>query len=85
MKTTFFRREVEITETWVIRRPRVFIRSLCEQCGREVSLLPTDEAARLTCLDLSAFYILMENNFFHVYYFESATQPMVCLNSLCSI
>ena len=85
MKTIFFKAEVETTETWVIRRPRFFIRSLCAQCGREVSLLPTDEAARLTCLDLSAFYKLMENDFFHVHYFESTAQPFVCLNSLCSL
>lgn len=85
METTFFKAEIETTETWVIRRPRFFIRSLCEQCGREVSLLVPEEAARLTCLELNTFYSLMENNHFHLQYFDSAAQPFVCLNSLCSV
>ena len=85
METTFFKAEIEITETWVIRRPRFYARGLCEQCGREVSLLAPEEAARLACLEMPAFYGLMENNRFHLHYIGSAAQPFVCLNSLCSV
>lgn len=85
MEKTFFKAEIETTETWVIKRPRYFVRSFCVQCNREVSLLVPEEAARLTCLELSKFYLLMERDCFHVHHFGETMQPFVCLNSLCSI
>lgn len=85
MERKFFKAEIKTTETWVIKRPRRFMRNWCVQCGREVSLLVPEEAARLTCQDLSYFYFLMEQNQFHLYYFGVKSQPYICLNSLCSI
>ncbi len=87
METNFIKAEIETTETWVIRRRRYFIRGWCGECAREVSLLVPEEAARLACLDLRNFYVLMENNRFHVHYFGEAAkrQPFICLNSLCFI
>lgn len=85
MTRSFFKTQIETTETWVIKRPRSFIRGWCGQCGREVSLLIPEEAARLTCQDLGYFYFLMEQNQFHVFNFGITSQPFICLNSLCSV
>lgn len=85
MKTIFFKAEINTTETWVIKRPRYSVRSWCGQCGREVSLVMIDEAVRLACLDSDKFYELMELNNFHIHHFIEAKQPLICLNSLCSI
>jgi hypothetical protein len=87
METNFIKAEIETTETWVIRRRRYFIRGWCADCAREVSLLVPEEAARLACLELRSFYVLMENNRFHVHYFGEAAkrEPFICLNSLCFI
>lgn len=85
MEKKFFKAQIETTETWIIKRPRRFLRNWCWQCGREVSLLIPEEAARLTCQELNKFYFLMEQDFLHIYYFGPTTQPYICLNSLCSI
>lgn len=85
METKFFKAEITTTETWVIKRRRYSIRSWCGQCGREVSLLTAEEAARLACIETETFYELMKHNTFHIHYFHLTTQPFVCLNSLCSI
>lgn len=85
MEKTFFKAEIETTETWVIKRQRRFIRGWCGQCGREVSLLIPEEAARLTCLEIGYFRFLMEQNQFHLFYLGATRQPFVCLISLCSV
>lgn len=75
---------IETDEIWVIRRRRFFIRSFCPTCNREVTMIPPAEAARLVCRDLKTIYSLMENDFFHLFYFNGE-KPFICLNSLCSI
>lgn len=85
MNKSLFKAEIETTETWVIKRPRRFIRNWCRQCNREVSLLIPEEAARLTCMEMNSFYLLFEQNLFHIYYLGTKRQPYICLNSLCCI
>ncbi|MBX7170839.1 MAG: hypothetical protein K1X72_07775 [Pyrinomonadaceae bacterium] len=85
MSKTFFKAEIETTETWVLKRPRYFIRSWCGECNREVSFLVPEEAARLTCVEFRYFQFLMEQNQFHIHHFGAALEPYICLISLCSI
>ncbi len=75
---------IETNEIWVVRQPRCLVRARCETCGREVSFLPPNEAARIVCRDLSAIYALAAENRFHVQYFENG-KLFICLNSLCLV
>ena len=75
---------IETTEVYVIRRRRHFIRTWCEDCGREVSLVPPSEAALLTFQEPEAIYSLIEENRVHVRFFGE-NSPFICLTSLCLI
>lgn len=75
---------VEENETWLIRRRRYFTRRFCPRCGREVCMVPPDEAALLACRDVRSIYSFMETDDFHVIYVEGV-KPLICLISLCSI
>lgn len=73
---------IETSETFVIKRNRTFVRTWCEDCGREVSMLPLKEAALLTGHDVKAIRSMMENQHIHFCYLKPET-PAVCLRSLC--
>ena len=75
---------IETTEVYVIKHRRSFIRTWCEDCGREVSLIPPSEAALLTFQETEAIYTLMEENRVHFRLFGNQT-PFICLTSLCLI
>lgn len=75
---------IETNEIWVVKQSRCLVRAWCEECRREVSLLPPSEAARLVCCELSAIYSAMARDCFHIQYFEDA-KPLICLNSLCLV
>ncbi len=74
---------VETDEVWIIKRHRFFVHSFCLQCNREVSMIPPDDAALLSCRDIKTIYSLIEGNRFHISYFNNA--PLICLNSLCAV
>ena len=73
---------IETSETFIIKRNRTFVRTWCEECGREVNMLPLKEAARLTGHDVKAIHSMMENRHIHFCYLNPET-PSVCLRSLC--
>lgn len=73
---------IETSETFIIKRNRTFVRTWCEDCGREVSMLPLQEAALLTGHDVNAIRSMMENQNVHFCYLKSET-PSICLRSLC--
>lgn len=75
---------IETTEVFVIKHRRHFIRTWCEDCGREVSLIPPSEAALLTFQETDAIYSLMNENRVHFRFFGEQT-PFICLPSLCLI
>ena len=75
---------IETDEIWIIKRPRHIIRGFCRQCNRDVSMIPPEEAALLSCRDISVIYSFMNENNFHILYFNGG-KPLICLNSLCSI
>jgi hypothetical protein len=75
---------VEETETWLITRRRHYSRRPCPQCGRDVSVLPPEDAAMLMCRDLRSVEALIAGGELHVVADERGT-GLVCLNSLCSI
>ena len=52
---------IETVETFAIKRDRTFIRVWCEDCKREVSMLPPREAALLMGHDMPAIYSMMAN------------------------
>jgi hypothetical protein len=52
---------IETSETLIIKRNRTFVRTWCEDGGREVSMLPLYEAALLTGHDVKAVCSMMEN------------------------
>ena len=72
----------ETSEIFIIKRNRTFVRTWCEDCGREVSMTPLPEAALLTGHDVEAIRSMMENRHVHFSYLKSET-PSVCLRSLC--
>ena len=76
---------IETTEVYVIKHRRYFIRTWCEDCGREVSLVPPSEAALLTFQETGAIYSLMDENRVHFQLFETEQTPFICLTSLCLI
>jgi hypothetical protein len=73
---------IETSEVLIIRRKRTFVRNWCEDCGREVNMLPLPEAALLSGYDVKAIRSMMENRHIHFCYLKSAT-PCICLRSLC--
>jgi hypothetical protein len=79
IRTEFF---IETSETLIIKRNRTFIRTWCEGCQREVSMLPLREAALLSGHDVKTIRSMMENQHIHFCYLKSET-PSVCLRSLC--
>lgn len=76
---------IETTEVYVIRRRRLVFRAWCEDCGREVSLVPPTEAALLLFQAPDAIYSLMEERKIHFRYFAPQQTPFICLTSLCLI
>ena len=73
---------IETSEILIIKRTRTFVRSWCEDCEREVSMLPLPEAASLTGYDVKTIYSMMENQRTHFRYLKSEI-PYICLRSLC--
>ena len=73
---------IETSEILKIKRNRTFVRSWCEDCEREVIMLPLPEAALLTGHDVKAIRSMMENQHIHFCYLKSET-PCICLRSLC--
>jgi len=76
---------IETTEVYVIKHRRSFIRSWCEDCGREVSLVPPSEAALLTFQETEMIYSLMDERKVHFRFFAAEETPFICLTSLCLI
>lgn len=76
---------VETTEVYVVRRRRYFIRAFCEECRREVSLVPPSEAALLSFCELATIYGLIAENRVHFRFFAKEKKPFICLPSLCLI
>lgn len=79
IRTEFF---IETSETFVIKRNGFFVRTWCEGCAREVSMLPLQEAALLTGHDVKAIRSMIENQRIHFRYLNPGTLS-VCLRSLC--
>jgi hypothetical protein len=75
---------IETTEVYVIKHRRLLFRTWCEDCGREVSLIPPSEAALLTFRETAAIYTLIDENRVHFRFFGNQT-PFICLPSLCLI
>ena len=75
---------IETTEVYVIKRQRHFIRTWCEDCGREVSLITPSEAALLTFQEPDAIYSLIDEKRVHFRFFGENT-PFICLTSLCLV
>ena len=73
---------IETSEILIIKRNRTFLRAWCEDCAREVSILPLLEAALLTGHDVKTIRSMMKNSRVHFCYLNSET-PSVCLRSLC--
>jgi hypothetical protein len=73
---------IETSETLIIKRNRTLVRTWCEDCEREVTMLPLQEAALLTGYDVKAIRTMMENQHIHFRYLKSE-KPSVCLRSLC--
>jgi hypothetical protein len=73
---------IETSEVLIIKRNRTFVRAWCEDCRREVSMLPLGEAARLSGHDVKTIRSMMENRHIHFCYLKPET-PSVCLRSLC--
>lgn len=73
---------IETSETFIIKRNRTFVRTWCEDCGREVSMLPVEEAALLTGHDIKAIRSMMEKRHIHFSCLKPET-PSICLRSLC--
>ena len=73
---------IETSEIFIIKRNRTFVRTWCEGCGREVSMLPLPEAALLTGHNVEAISSMMKNSRVHFCYLSPET-PSVCLRSLC--
>lgn len=76
---------IETTEVYVVRRRRHLIRAFCEDCGREVSLVPPGEAALLTFQKTGEIDLLIAENRVHFRFFKEAEKPFICLPSLCLI
>lgn len=73
---------IETKETFIIKRNRTFVRTWCEDCGREVDMVTLPEAVLLTGHDLEAIYSMIVNQHIHLCYAKPKT-PYICLRSLC--
>lgn len=73
---------IETSEILIIKRNRTFVRAWCEDCEREVSMLPIHEAALFSGYDVNAIRRMMENQHIHFCYLKPET-PSICLRSLC--
>jgi hypothetical protein len=73
---------IETSEILIIKRKRTFVRAWCEDCAREVSMLPLHEAALVTGHDVKEIRSMMENQHIHFCYLKPET-PRICLRSLC--
>jgi hypothetical protein len=73
---------VETGETLIIKRNRSFVQAWCADCGREVSMLPLQQAALLTGHSVEAIRSMMESRSIHFRY-QNLEAPRVCLRSLC--
>ena len=76
---------IETTEVYVIKHRRSLIRTWCEDCEREVSLVPPTEAALLIFQEPEAIYSLMYEKRVHFRFFPAEETPFICLPSLCLI
>lgn len=75
---------IETSEIYIIRRQRFFIRTWCEDCGREVSMSSPSEAALVMCQDTKTIYSLIDKKHIHFRYLKEET-PLICLRSLCLV
>jgi hypothetical protein len=75
---------IETSETYTIKRKRFFHRSWCEECGREVNMVPPSEAALMMCQDTKTIYSLINEKHIHFRYMKTDT-PLICLRSLSLI
>ncbi|HMS38838.1 MAG TPA: hypothetical protein PKE69_01335 [Pyrinomonadaceae bacterium] len=75
---------IETREIYIVRRKRYFVRTWCDDCGQEVSMLSPTEAARLMCQDPKNIYSLIDKKHIHFRYLKEET-PLVCLRSLCLV
>jgi hypothetical protein len=73
---------IETSEIFIIKRNRTFVRIWCEDCEREVNMLPLQEAALMTGHDVKAIRSMMDNQHIHFCYLKPET-PCICLRSLC--
>ena len=73
---------IETSEILIIKRSRTFVRVWCDDCAREVNMLPILEAALLTGHDVKTIRSMMKNSRVHFCYLNSETLS-VCLRSLC--
>jgi hypothetical protein len=73
---------IETSEIFIIKRQRTFVRAWCAGCGREVSMLPLQQAALLTGHSVEAIRSMMESQRIHVRY-QNLESPRICLRSLC--
>ena len=75
---------IETNETYTIKRKRFFVRTWCNDCGREVNMISPAEAAFLMCQDAKTIDSLIDKKQIHSCYFKAET-PLICLRSLCLI
>lgn len=73
---------IETGETLIIKRNRTFVQAWCAECGREVSMLPLQQAALLTGHSVEAIRSMMESRRIHFRY-QNLEEPRICLSSLC--
>lgn len=79
--TRFFIRTREIK---IIRRQRYSVRTYCEHCDREVSMLAPDDAAFLVCKDTEEIYSWINSKKIHFSYLNGG-KLFICLASLCLV
>ena len=72
---------IETSEILIIKRNRTFVRAWCEDCEREVSMLPLQQAALLTGHSVEAIRSMMEKRHIHFRY-QNLESPRICLRSL---
>lgn len=72
---------IETSETYTIKRKRFFVRNWCNDCGREVNMVPPSEAALMMSQDTKTIYSLIDQKHIHFCYLKAET-PLICLRSL---
>jgi hypothetical protein len=75
---------IKTREFKIVRRRKFFVRAYCEQCQREVSLLPPADAAFLVCRDTEEIYSWINAEKIHCFYLNGGI-TFVCLTSVCLI